>query len=124
MQEQLSLFDRRIRQADDDVAALSSYLYGVRGWRTRAQIARAIGWNERRIRLAGENSRGKIIFGQRGLRHSHCASIEEIRACCATLFSQARRNTQRGIETMREYHKMAAPPAILQIPAPQKENQP
>lgn len=88
----------------EDGATLAAHLYTVAAWQTRHQLATALGWEERRIRAAGEYSRGKVIFGQNGMRHIATATLEEIMACENTLFSQARRNSERACEIMRARH--------------------
>lgn len=105
---QLTLFERRIQQADQDVQALTAALYGSKTWQTRAQLCRQFRWSERRLRMAGENSRGIVIFGQRGMRHIRWASVDEVHACRNTLFSQARRNSQRAVEVERAFHQLGS----------------
>lgn len=110
---QMSLFERRLQQAAADVDTLVAELYAVKTWRKRSQLCLSLGWSERRLRLAGERAGGQVIFGQKGYRHIRWASIEEIKACCATLFSQARRNSERAIETQRAFHQWGGPKEVF-----------
>lgn len=106
---QLDLFERRQQQRDEDVAILTSHLLRLGRWQTRDQLCRALQWTERRVRAAGEAANGVVIFGQHGMRHIRGAAVEEVQACCNTLFSQARRNSERAVATQRAYHQWGGP---------------
>lgn len=102
--EQLTLIERRQHQRDEDVAILTSHLYLANRWQTREHLTRALQWTDRRLRAAGEASEGVVIFGQLGMRHIRHATIEEVQTCRNTLFSQAKRNSERASEIGRAFH--------------------
>lgn len=112
VERQLDLFERRRMQSEEDVALLSAHLYAANRWQTREQLCRVLQWTERRLRAAGEASGGTVIFGQRGMRHIRNAAVEDVQACCRTLFSQARRNSERAVEIQRAYHAWGGAAAI------------
>jgi hypothetical protein len=97
-----------VSQKVDDGSILAAFLWNQKAWMTRSEVAQQLKWNERRIRAAGEYSCGKIIFGQRGMRHIRFASIEEVNHCCLVLNSQAKRNADRAVEIRREFHAWGA----------------
>ena len=91
-------------RAAADAVVMARHLYLQGAWRTRKEISDALDWPDWRIRHAAEAAKGKIIFGQRGLRHILHATPEEFAACIAAMKSQVEAQQLRIINTEREYH--------------------
>jgi len=78
---QLSLFAPPPMPEDPDAVALVEYLDRAFTWRTRAQIMKDLGFDERRIRAARKASHFQIVAGQKGFRHiRHCTADERAAA--------------------------------------------
>lgn len=78
---QLSLFAPPPMPEDPDAVALVKYLERAFTWRTRAQIMKDLGFDERRIRAARKASHFQIVAGQKGFRHiRHCTADERAAA--------------------------------------------
>lgn len=103
---QLTLFTQRQKQRQLDTDLLATHLSLVPRWQTRKEIMAALEWTDRRCRAAGENSNGRIIFGQRGFKHLDHSTPDEVRACINTLYSQSQKNATRAREIQRRYHRM------------------
>ena len=105
MIEQFDLFSPQRALAEADAKVLSRFLYLAGDWRTRKQIAEALGWSDHaRIRHAANAAGGDVIFGQRGMRHLRHATSEEVAACLSTLSSQRNELDLRILVTQRKYH--------------------
>jgi hypothetical protein len=105
MSEQMDLLSWSETAAQADAQVLARWLYLEDGWRTRKEIAAALGWSDHaRIRHAAEAAEGDVIFGQRGMRHILHASPEEFAACVATMKSQVEAQQRRIIATEKKYH--------------------
>ncbi len=82
---QLSLFDPPHMPEDPDAVALVEYLDRAFTWRTRAQIMKDLGFDERRIRLARAAADDFITTCHLGFRHMrHCTPDD--RAKCPEFF--------------------------------------
>ena len=109
--EQMDLLERNEEKEQADARVLARYLYLEMGWRTRKEIAAALGWTDAaRIRHAAEASEGDVIFGQRGMRHIRHATPEEVLACINTLKSQVEANSLRVCQTQKKYHSYGRGP--------------
>lgn len=75
--EQLDLFTAPSLPSDPDARALVNYLFAANGWRTRADIERDLGFDDRRSRSAREAAGSLVIIGHKGFRHSIQATPEE-----------------------------------------------
>lgn len=75
--EQLDLFSAPKLPEDPDARALVNYLFAAHGWRTRADIERDLGFDDRRSRAAREAAGSLVIIGHKGFRHSIQATPEE-----------------------------------------------
>jgi hypothetical protein len=73
-------------------------------WLTRETLAHMAGVTVRDVRLAGEYSRGAIIFGQRGVRASEQATRDELQACADALDSQAAKMKRRAADVRAYLH--------------------
>lgn len=74
---QLSLFDLPPMPVDPDAVALVEYLDRAFVWRTRDQIRRDLGFDDRRIRAAREAAEDFIVSCHLGFRHmKHCTQDE------------------------------------------------
>ena len=103
--EQYDLFSPPKEAAEADARVLTRHLYLAAEWRTRKEIAAALGWSDHaRIRHAAEAAEGDVIFGQRGMRHILHASPEEFSACVATMKSQVEAQQRRIIATEKKFH--------------------
>lgn len=91
-------------RAAADAGVLERWLYLQPAWKTRKEISSALDWQDWRIRHAAEAANGKVIFGQRGMRHILHSTPEEFDACIATMKSQVEAQQLRIINTEREYH--------------------
>ena len=78
-----------------DTEAMKAALAGA-GWKTARQIAQALGFDDRYLRLCAEASRGEIISGQKGYKLTREATPEEIQHAEAWLVSQAKRMMDRA----------------------------
>ena len=103
--EQYDLFSPPKEAAEADARVLTRHLYLAAEWRTRKEIAAALGWSDHaRIRHAAEAAEGDVIFGQRGMKHMRHATPEEASACIATLKSQVEAQQRRIIATEKKFH--------------------
>lgn len=101
----MDLFDvRSAAREEADAVVLCRHLYLAGDWRKRSQITAELDWPDWRIRHAAEAAKGKIIFGQRGMRHIRHSTPEEYSACIATMKSQVEAQQLRILNTEREYH--------------------
>lgn len=71
---QPSLFDQPSMPTDQDACRLINYLLGANDWRTRADIERDLGFNDRRVRLARHEAGRVLISCTKGFRHLLAAS--------------------------------------------------
>jgi|GEM_PF-3416195 hypothetical protein len=62
---------------DPDARTLVQYLYAVRDWRTRSDIERDLGFDDRRSRSAREAAESLVIIGHKGFKHALCATPKE-----------------------------------------------
>lgn len=78
---QLCLFPKPQRPVDANAAVLLDYLDRTFVWKTRAQIFRDLGFDDRCIRAARKASNFQIVAGQKGFRHiRHCTPDERAAA--------------------------------------------
>ena len=62
---------------DPDARSLVNYLFAVGDWRTRADIERDLGFDDRRSRAARDAAGSLVIIGNKGFRHSIQATPKE-----------------------------------------------
>lgn len=62
---------------DPDARTLVQYLYATGDWRTRSDIERDLGFDDRRIRAARDAAESLVIIGHKGFRHALCATPKE-----------------------------------------------
>lgn len=62
---------------DPDACDLVNYLDAVGVWRTRSDIERDLGFDDRRARAAREAAGSLVIIGQKGFKHALRATPEE-----------------------------------------------
>jgi hypothetical protein len=97
--------DARAREEGEAMCArLLPDLRMAGGWITREALAVRAGVTVRDVRLAGEYSRGAIIFGQRGVRASEQATRDELQACADALDSQAAKMKRRAADVRHYLH--------------------
>lgn len=77
--EQLDLFTAPKLPEDPDARALVMYLYVAHDWRTRADIERDLGFDERRIRNARHAAGAFVMSCTKGFRHLLQATPKERR---------------------------------------------
>lgn len=64
---------------DPDARTLVQYLFAIDAWRTRADIERDLGFDERRLRNARHEARRLVISCTKGFRHLLRATPKEHR---------------------------------------------
>ncbi len=107
----MELFGRRKpKDVEAEVERLCEYLYNAGCWRTRSDICAALFMDERAMRECGEASDGRIIFGQRGMKHIRRATPEEVRECINNLYSRAAKQMERAKAIERLFHKYGYTP--------------
>lgn len=67
-------------------------------WRKAAEMLRMYGWTERQCRSMAHCSKGRIISGQLGYKHTRYAAPEELHHAKAWLRSQSRKMASRADE--------------------------
>jgi hypothetical protein len=96
---------RHASREEDDAQTLSDHLYLAGGWCFRRELMAALEWSDDRVRHAGEAAKGKVIFGQRGMKHIRHATKEEFLHCVKIMKSQAAAQHQRVINTENEWYR-------------------
>jgi hypothetical protein len=103
----LGFADAEARAREEGEAMCARLLPDLRmagGWITREALAVRAGVTVRDVRLAGEYSRGAIIFGQKGVRASEQATRDELQACADALDSQAAKMKRRAADVRGYLH--------------------
>ena len=106
MGENLELdFSQRPPQGSaDQVDAVCAYLTG-KGWIKAKVIEQEIEIDDRRMRVLAEQSKGRIISGQKGYRFFDPAtSIEDAYRAANRLISQGKKMIARGVEIQLRIH--------------------
>ncbi|NLF17991.1 MAG: hypothetical protein GX595_12190, partial [Lentisphaerae bacterium] len=74
---QLDLFQQPKLPDDPDARQLVNYLFTAGAWRTRADIERDLGMDDRQIRAARDAAGSLVIIGHLGFKHALIATAAE-----------------------------------------------
>ena len=100
---QSRLFQRqRISTADLSRQLVNALRLGT--WQKREEVARRLGVSVRDIRDAASHSGGHVLSGQRGLKLTVTATMDELNDATGRLRSQVREMQRRLAETERVWH--------------------
>ena len=99
--------DAAKRAKGEEVAErMLSVLIADGGWLTRAQLVERMWQTEtREISLGREFSGGRIIYGQRGLKASQCATRDELQGCANQVRAQVRAEQAYCIAVEQYLHR-------------------
>ena len=101
---QPTLFQRQ-RISTEDLSRQLVNALRLGSWRKREELARQLGVSVRAIRDAASHAAGNVLSGNRGLKLTVAATMEELNEATGRLRSQVREMQRRLAETERVYHE-------------------
>lgn len=91
-----------------EIDALCAWLRG-RGWVRAAVIEQEFGIDDRKLRVIGEHSDGRLLTGQKGHRlNDETATVEEVDRSALWKISQGKKMIRRGLAERRHHHRLGA----------------
>jgi hypothetical protein len=102
---QRELFLEGITEADRDT--LRAWL-APRGWQTRAQLIRGLGWSERKVRMVAETMGVGIVRGQKGFKLTELLGEADFQTsvnAAAIRIAQGKKDFHYGLKLLRRLHE-------------------
>lgn len=103
-QLELQTNDRK-KTPHPDAGKMLRLLLKSREWVHAITFKDLYNWHDRHTRKLCQQSRGKIISGDKGYRATRCATIEEIKRAASRKYAAGRALIEGGDDIKREGHR-------------------